>query len=110
MGLGFGLKLSKAIKKEEFRQFLFLKTIAKVSTVGGNIIYLELTNSHINILPTVETVGYNKNTDEIFIFSKKQFFKHFIEKQLFFMFFYGKKIITTVKSINRAAFNVKPII
>ena len=30
MGLGFGLKLSKARKNEEFRQFIFVKTIANV--------------------------------------------------------------------------------
>jgi hypothetical protein len=62
-------------------------------------------------------VGYSKNTDEAFLFSKQQLFQVFyrktvisLEKQLFQILFVEKQIINTVKSINRVVFTVKSII
>jgi hypothetical protein len=90
LGLGLGLKLNKAIKKEEFRLFIFVKTIANGFNRWRQYNLSRVENRHINTLPTVETVGYSKILMKHFLFSKQQLFQAFSWKNNYFECFFRK--------------------
>jgi hypothetical protein len=70
---------------------MFLKTTPNGFIRWRQYNYLGLKNSHSNTMPTVETVGYNKNSDKPFPFLKTTIASSILWENSYFEYFLWKK-------------------